>query len=107
MGGRKQPAQVNRLERLKVPLYRHKVEKLSDIPVSLRRLGDLTGTRVQAQKAAADVDARLAKLRQLYGGTSNPTVLLQVWNRPIYTVGGSHMMSDSYVSAAPGTSLPI
>ena len=23
------------------------------------------------------------------------TVLLQVWNRPIYTVGGTHMMSDS------------
>jgi iron complex transport system substrate-binding protein len=88
-------AQVNRLERLKVPLYRHKVEKLSDIPVSLRRLGDLTGTRAVAEKAAVDVEARLDRLRQLYGKTSNPTVLLEVWNRPIYTVGGTHMMTDS------------
>lgn len=93
--GGNNPAQVSQLERLKVPLYRHKVEKLADIPISLRRLGNLTGTRDIAEKAAADVEARLAKLRQLYAGTSNPTVLLEVWNRPIYTVGGSHMMTDS------------
>ena len=24
-----------------------------------------------------------------------PTVLLEVWNRPIYTVGGRHLMSDA------------
>jgi iron complex transport system substrate-binding protein len=93
--GGSNPAQVSQLERLNVPLYRHKVEKLADIPVALRRLGTLTRTADVANKAAADVEARLAKLRQLYGKTSNPTVLLQVWNRPIYTVGGSHMMTDS------------
>jgi len=88
-------AQVNRLERLDVPLYRHKVEKLADIPVSLRRLGALTGTRDIAEKAAADVEARLQRLATVYGKNKGPTVLLEVWNRPIYTVGGSHMMSDS------------
>jgi iron complex transport system substrate-binding protein len=93
--GGNNPAQVNQLERLKVPLYRHKVESLAEIPVSLRRLGRLTGTEAIAQKAAADVEARLEALRQRYSGTSNPTVLLEVWNRPVYTVGGSHMMTDS------------
>jgi iron complex transport system substrate-binding protein len=88
-------AQVNRLERLQVPLYRHKVEKLADIPVALRRLGDLAGTRAIADKAALDVETRLARLQKLYGKSTNPTVLLEVWNRPIYTVGGSHMMTDS------------
>jgi iron complex transport system substrate-binding protein len=93
--GGSNPAQVSQLERLKVPLYRHKVERLTDIPIALRRLGKLTGTADVAARAAADVEARLAKLRQLYSRTSNPTVLLEVWNRPIYTVGGSHMMTDS------------
>ena len=88
-------AQVNRLERLNVAIYRHKVEKLADIPVSLRRLGALTGTQAAANEAALDVENRLAKLQKQYGQTSKPTVLLEVWNRPIYTVGGSHMMSDS------------
>jgi iron complex transport system substrate-binding protein len=89
-------AQVNRLERLNVPLYRHKVEKLGDIPGSLRRLGALTGTRDIAEKAAVDVERRLARLEKRFGSqAAKPTVLLEVWNRPIYTVGGSQMMTDS------------
>ncbi len=46
-------AQVNRLERLGVPLYRHKVERLADLPVALRRLGALTDTRDVAEKPLA------------------------------------------------------
>jgi len=89
-------AQVNRLERINVPLYRHKVEKLGDIPGSLRRLGALTGTRDVAEKAAVDVESRLARLEKRFGqAAARPTVLLEVWNRPIYTVGGSHMITDS------------
>jgi iron complex transport system substrate-binding protein len=89
-------AQIDRLERLKVPLYRHRVSKLGDIPTSLRRLGALADTRAVAEAAAHDVETRLATLQKRYGeATQKPTVLLEVWNRPIYTVGGAHMMSDS------------
>jgi iron complex transport system substrate-binding protein len=89
-------AQINRLENLKVPLYRHKVSRLGDIPMSLRRLGALTDTGAAAEAAARDVEMRLAALQQRYGqAAQKPTVLLEVWNRPIYTVGGSQMMTDS------------
>jgi iron complex transport system substrate-binding protein len=89
-------AQINRLESLKVPVYRHKVERLHDIPMSLRRLGAMTGTRTAAESAARDVEARLDALEKRYGHAIDPpTVLLEVWNRPIYTVGGSQMMTDS------------
>jgi iron complex transport system substrate-binding protein len=89
-------AMIDRLANLKVPLYRHKVERLHDIPASLRRLGALAGTRAAAEAAARDVESRLAALEKRYGQTTEkPTVLLEVWNRPVYTVGGSHMMSDS------------
>lgn len=89
-------AMVKRLESLHFPLYRHKVERLHDIPISLRRLGALTDTRAAADAAARDVEMRLAALEKRYGrSTQKPTVLLEVWNRPIYTVGGSQMMSDS------------
>lgn len=88
--------QIDRLEKLNVPLYRHRVSKLSDIPVSLRRLGRLADTRATANAAARDVEARLAALQRRYGqAAEKPTVLLEVWNRPIYTVGGSQMMTDS------------
>jgi iron complex transport system substrate-binding protein len=87
--------QVAQLERLGIPLYRHEVRKLADMPPSLRRLGALAGTQDTAKKAARDVEARLAQLAQTYGRGPQLTVLLEVWNRPIYTVGGSHMMTDS------------
>jgi iron complex transport system substrate-binding protein len=89
-------AQINRLENLKVPLYRHRLSKLGDIPMSLRRLGALAGTQAAAESAAHDVETRLATLQKRYGqAAAKPTVLLEVWNRPIYTVGGSQMMTDS------------
>jgi iron complex transport system substrate-binding protein len=87
--------QVAQLERLHIPLYRHRILKLADMPASLRRLGALADTRDIAKKAAHDVESRLAQLAKTYGGRAQLTVLLQVWNRPIYTVGGSHMMTDS------------
>jgi iron complex transport system substrate-binding protein len=89
-------AQVNRLESLGVPLYRHRVLRLADIPMSLRRLGALADTRVVAEAAARDIEMRLATLHERFGHSAQkPTVLLEVWNRPIYTVGGSQMMTDS------------
>jgi iron complex transport system substrate-binding protein len=89
-------AMIHRLETLKFPLYRHKVERLNDIPTSLRRLGALTDTRTTADAAARDVEMRLAALEKRYGQSpQKPTVLLEVWNRPIYTVGGTQMMTDS------------
>jgi iron complex transport system substrate-binding protein len=87
--------QVAQLERLKIPLYRHRVERLADFPDSLRRLGALADTKAEAGKAAKDVEARLASLEQKYGRDTKLSVLLEVWNRPIYTVGGTHMMTDS------------
>jgi iron complex transport system substrate-binding protein len=88
-------AQVAQLERLGIPLYREKVDKLSDMPASLRRLGALADTRSIAEKAAAEVESRLAQLARDYGGRRELTVLLEVWNRPVYTVGGSQMMTDA------------
>jgi ABC-type Fe3+-hydroxamate transport system substrate-binding protein len=78
-----------------VPLYRQKAETLGSMPASLRRLGALTGTRQQAERGAADIETRLAKLTRQFGRGERLSVLLEVWNRPIYTVGGPHLMSDS------------
>jgi iron complex transport system substrate-binding protein len=88
-------AQVAQLERLGIPLYREKVDKLSDMPASLRRLGALADTRATAEKAAAEVESRLAELVRSYRGRQELSVLIEVWNRPVYTVGGSQMMTDA------------
>ena len=55
------------------------------------------GNPAQRAKIAA-LEMRLAALERTYGGAhgaARPSVLLQVWNRPIYTIGGRHLMSDA------------
>lgn len=89
------PAQIEEIGRMGIPLYRQQVNVLADLSGSLRRLGALAGTSVTAEKAARDIEARLAMLARTYGNGRHPSVLLEVWNHPIYTVGGTHLMSDA------------
>jgi len=89
------PAQIEEIGRLGIPLYRQQVNALADIPASIRRLGALAGTAATAEQAARNIEARLAALSHMYEGGRHPSVLLQVWNHPIYTVGGTHLMSDA------------
>jgi iron complex transport system substrate-binding protein len=89
------PAQIEEIGRLGIPLYRQQVNSLADLPASLRRLGALAGTSAIAEQAARNIEARLATLAHTYEGGRHPSVLLQVWNHPIYTVGGTHLISDA------------
>jgi len=93
------PAQRAKIAALGMTIYQQQVERLAELPGSLRRLGALAGTESIAGHAAQDLETRLAVLRQTYsggaGGGRRPSVLLEVWNRPIYTVGGRHLMSDA------------
>jgi len=94
------PAQLAKIARLRIPIYEQQVVRLADLAGSLRRLGTLAGTQAIAARAAGDVSARLTTLKAsyghaLHGGSAGPSVLLQVWDRPIYTVGGRQLMSDA------------
>jgi iron complex transport system substrate-binding protein len=91
------PAQREKIAGLRIPIYQQQVARLADIPAAVRRLGALAETTVVAERAAATMEARLAALTATYGARPGwrPSVLLQVWNRPIYTVGGKHLMSDA------------
>jgi iron complex transport system substrate-binding protein len=89
------PAQIEKIAQLGFPVYRQQVNRLSDLPVSLRRLGALAPDRSVADDAARRLEESLARLAHEYGGGKHPSVLLQIWNRPIYTVGGTQLMSDA------------
>jgi iron complex transport system substrate-binding protein len=92
------PAQREKIATLKVPIYEQQVIHLGDLAGSLRRLGELADTQGEAGSAALRLQARLTQLEHTYGAASigrRPSVLLQVWNRPIYTIGGQQLMSDA------------
>jgi iron complex transport system substrate-binding protein len=87
-------AQIDKLERVGLPVYRHRIERLSDIPASVRRLGALAGTQSQANAAADELGVRIEALRQSHADTHAGSILIQVWDHPIYTVGRSELLSD-------------
>jgi iron complex transport system substrate-binding protein len=90
------PAQIATIERLGIPVYRQEAVTLDGIGASLRRLGRLAGTSAVADREASALEAKLAALRREYSNVEHPpTVLLEVWDRPLYTVGGRELMSDA------------
>ena len=93
--GGESPAETARIARLGIPVYRVKVDRLADLAASIRRLGQLAGTRAAAARSARDIDTRLARLTRRYAHGRTLTVLLQIWGRPLYTVGGTQPMSDA------------
>ncbi len=91
------PAQRDKIQGLRIPIYEQDVTRLADIPAAVRRLGVLAQTTAVADAAARAMEGRLAALKATYSRPAgrSPTVLMQVWNRPVYTVGGHHLMSDA------------
>lgn len=88
-------AQLLQFDRAGLPVYRHRVERLDDLPVALRRLGTLLDTAPVADAAADALQARIAALRAQYHRTVKPRVLLQIWDHPVYTLGGEQLISDA------------
>lgn len=93
--GGENAAEIDRIEQLGIPVYRERVSTLADLPVSVRRLGALAGTRQAAAREASRLEERIATLTRRYSGAPPVTVLLQVWSRPIYTVGGPHLLTNA------------
>jgi iron complex transport system substrate-binding protein len=88
-------AQIQRIERLGIPVYRHHVQRLDDLARAIRRLGALAGTQAVAQGSAAALEAQLAQIRAQYHTDHPPSVLIQIWQSPVYTVGSGQMLSDA------------
>ena len=84
---------INRLAELGLPVFRSEPRELEDIAIALERLGALAGTGAQAQRAAHAFRARKAELEKRYAGRPKVRVFYQVWDRPLLTVNGDHVIS--------------
>jgi iron complex transport system substrate-binding protein len=68
--------------------------KLDDIGQVLVEFGRLAGTSPAADDAARRYRADLAELRARYAGRARLKVFYQVWDRPLYTLSGEHVVSE-------------
>ncbi len=87
--------QIETLRQLGIPLFHSEPQKLDAIPDSLLRLGQLMGTESVAQPAAAELRQQLDALRKQYANRSPVRMFYQVWDKPLYTLNGAHIVSDA------------
>jgi iron complex transport system substrate-binding protein len=84
---------VERIAGLGIPVFRSEPRDLDDIAATLERLGALAGTSAQAGRAAAAFRARTADLRRRYSDRPRVRVFYEIWDRPLQTVNGEHLIS--------------
>jgi iron complex transport system substrate-binding protein len=90
-----QRVRIDRIRALGIPVYEVHVTSLRQMPESMRRLGTLTGTGAAAERAADALSAELGAIARRYQGRPALRVLYQIWDQPIYTIGGRHVISDA------------
>jgi iron complex transport system substrate-binding protein len=90
-----QRVRIDRIRSLGIPVYQVHVTRLAQMPESLRRLGQLAGTERVANQKADELDTELAALDARYRNRAKVRVLYQIWDRPIYTIGGRHVITDA------------
>jgi len=85
---------LSKLEALGIPVYVSELRQLSDVPQSIRRLGQLAGTATASETEARRIEGELQRLVRLYGGAQELTVFYQIWNEPLQTVNNEHLISE-------------
>lgn len=81
---------VERLAELGIPVFRSEPRELEDIARTIEKLAALAGT---SSSAAREFRAREAALKARYAGRPPVRVFYQVWERPLQTVNGEHVIS--------------
>ncbi|MBP0628037.1 MULTISPECIES: cobalamin-binding protein [unclassified Cupriavidus] len=86
--------QTDRLRALGLPLFYSEPRKLASIPENLEKLGTLLGTETTARRAADNFRQQVETLRKTYATRPPVTVFYQVWQQPLMTLNGQHLVSD-------------
>jgi iron complex transport system substrate-binding protein len=90
------PEAVDRLRRRGIPVFVLDAKSIDALPSQFARLGELVGeTPGAAGKLGAERASVLDALRARYRAAPPVAVFYQVWNAPLYTVGGSHLISQA------------
>ncbi|NWF17906.1 cobalamin-binding protein [Pseudomonas reactans] len=89
------PAQREQLQRLNIPVYVAEPHSLEQLTTQVQAIAEQLGRAEAGQQLAAQLRQRLVELRQRYQRAQPLRVFYQVWNQPLYTVGGGQIISDA------------
>ena len=87
--------QRDALKRLGLALFESEIRSVEGIAGTLTRLGTLTGYTVRADLAAQSMLQQWAKLHRQHQGAAPVRVFYQVWDAPLMTFNGQHLVSQA------------
>ncbi|MDP8986038.1 MAG: cobalamin-binding protein [Pseudomonadota bacterium] len=89
------PQLRSQLERLHVSVGETEQRTLEDIGSAIVAFGRLGDSAPAAEEAARRYRSDLAALRSQYAHRPRLKVFYQVWDRPLYTLSGAHVVSEA------------
>ena len=86
---------IERIAALGIPVFRSEPRALEDIARTMETLGRLAGSETAAGAAARAFREHAARLERVYAQRPRVRVFYQVWDRPLITVNGDHVISKA------------
>ena len=83
------------LRQLGLPVYESEIRSIEAMADTLHRLGTLTGHTAQAEAAAGALLQQWQALQARYRGAAPVRVFYQVWDTPLMTFNGQHLVSQA------------
>lgn len=89
------PAQREQLKRLGIPTLVAEPGNFDQLLTQIETIAGRLGRQQRGQALASELRQQLTALRQRYARPEPLTVFYQVWDQPLYTVGGKQIISDA------------
>jgi len=85
---------LEKLQVLGIPVFVSELRQLADIPRDIRAMGTLAGTTQASETEARRMEQGLETLRDTYSDKRTISVMYEIWNEPLQTVNGDHLISQ-------------
>lgn len=86
--------QVDKLTAFGIKVFMSEPRYPQDIAKTIKRFGVLAGTEKVADKASSDFLKHYQLLKTKYSNKKKVKVFYQIWNKPLMTVSGKHLISN-------------
>ena len=85
---------IQRLSSLGLNVFVNEPKKLNSIPDTLHKIGRLLGVESESEKTILEFQLTLATLQNKYQQVRKVSVYYQIWQSPLISFGGKHLVSD-------------
>lgn len=87
--------QLQQLEQLGIRVYSVEVGSMQQLAGQYAALGELLGAQVRGTQLQAQIEQHLQRLQLDYARAQPLRVFYQLWDKPMYSLGGGQIISDA------------